>query len=158
MNKLRGTKKVLTKTVLGWREAIDLPELKIKSLPAKIDSGARTSSLHAEEIEFVKIAAENWVTFFVSIEKSGQLKRIKCKAKLIATKKIKSSTGHTEVRPIIWTQIKMGEHTFDTPITLTDRSEMGFKMLIGRNTLRPNYIVDCAKSFQLPKQKVVSVP
>ena len=141
----------ISKIVLGWREYVDLPQLKIPDIKAKIDTGARTSSLHAEGLRRELINNKEWIVFFVTVEKDGKIKRVNCKAPLLMTKKIKSSTGHAEVRPVILTQIKMGDQVFETPITLTDRSEMGFKMLIGRKTLKSKFIVDCAKSFQLKK-------
>lgn len=139
------------KIVLGWREIVHLPNLKIKDLPAKVDTGARTSSLHAEDISVVEKKSGKNVEFSVLVTKNGRTKKTKCRAKLVTQKKIRSSTGHAEVRPIIMTMIQMGDVLFETPITLTNREEMGFKMLIGRKTIKHGFMVDPAKSFQLKK-------
>lgn len=130
---------------IGWRELVDLPELGLRGIPAKIDTGARTSALHATILdEFVR-DGETFVRFAVDF--SGQKVRQVCEAVHIDWRGVTSSNGTTQLRRIIKTPLKIGGVRFRAEISLTDRSDMRFPMLIGRSSLRRRFVVDSGHSW-----------
>lgn len=131
--------------IVGWREKVDLPELGLKSVPAKIDSGARTSSLHAIIIDQFARDGENFVRFAVDF--GDQHVRQVCEAVHVDWRGITSSNGKTQRRMIIKTPLKIGALTFRAEISLADRSDMKFPMLIGRSSLRRRFVVDSGHSW-----------
>jgi hypothetical protein len=133
-------------TLIGWREFVALPELKLKNIKAKIDTGAKTSALHAEDIEYLTINNKKYVKFVYKTEE-GQRKKLK--ARFIEERTIKSSTGQTTLRPVVKVKIKMGLNEFDIELTLINRDLMGFKMLIGRDALNNKFVINPSKSFLL---------
>lgn len=133
-------------TLIGWREFVALPGLKLKNIKAKIDTGAKTSALHAEEIEYISINNKKYVKFVYKTEE-GQRKKLK--ARFIEERAIKSSTGQTTIRPVVKAKIKMGLNEFDIELTLINRDLMGFKMLIGRDALNHKFVINPSKSFLL---------
>lgn len=138
-------KPALLLPVIGWREHVSLPRLNIGPIVAKIDTGARTSSLHANEIHI----SGRRVRF--RIYEDGKWHSYQ--APLVGHKRVKSSNGISEIRAVIRATIAMGEHLFKTEITLTDRTDMGVPMLIGRSTIKGHFLVNPARSFLLKKQK-----
>ena len=140
--------------VVGWREAVDLPELGLHGVPAKIDSGARTSSLHATILEEFVRDGENFVRFAVDFDRP-RVRQI-CEAVHIDWRGITSSNGETQRRMIIKTPLTLGKVTFRAEISLADRSDMRFPMLIGRSALRRRFLVDSGHSWlQTPGMKPV---
>jgi hypothetical protein len=133
--------------VVGWREYVNLPVLKIPRIKAKVDTGARTSSLHAINIRYKEIDGRRWVFFKVHPHQKDNKTTIRCKAEVIKMKRIKSSNGISELRPIIRTPAKLLGKSFDIDISLTSRAEMGFRMLLGREALRNRFFVDVSKSY-----------
>jgi hypothetical protein len=133
-------------TLIGWREFVALPELKLKNIKAKIDTGAKTSALHAEDIEYLTFNNKKYVKFVYKTEE-GQRKKLK--ARFIEERTIKSSTGQTTLRPVVKVKIKMGLNEFDIELTLINRDLMGFKMLIGRDALNNKFVINPSKSFLL---------
>ncbi len=131
---------------IGWREYVSLPKLKLIDIKAKIDTGAKTSAIHAEEIEYCTINNKKYVKF-VFVEDGGKKHRLK--ALFIEERKIRSSTGQETIRPIIKVQIKMGLELFNVEVSLINRDLMGFKMLIGRDALKNNFLINPSKSFLL---------
>jgi|JI10StandDraft_1071094.scaffolds.fasta_scaffold84608_3 hypothetical protein len=140
------------KTLLGWREWVQLPNLTKFPIKAKIDTGARTSALHAHNIEIHKRLNHSWVTFELvpSIKMS---KPIHVKAQLIEHRNVKSSSGHMEPRPVIKTTVKMGSEEFEIELTLVNRSLMGYRMLIGRRALKRRFYINPSRSFLLDKKR-----
>ena len=130
---------------VGWRELVDLPELGLKGVPAKIDSGARTSSLHAIILEEFVRDGENFVRFAVDF--GPQHVRQVCEAVHVDWRGITSSNGETQRRMIVKTPMKIGSLTFRAEISLADRSDMKFPMLIGRSSLRRRFLVDSGHSW-----------
>ncbi len=139
--------------VIGWREWVSLPDLNIKKIKAKIDTGARTSSLHALDMHFYKRGKNKFVKFKVHPhQRSEQGKKI-CKTKVLEYRKVKSSNGQSELRPVILTSIQFLDEIWDVELTLTNRDEMGFRMLIGREGIRKKFLVDANKSFYGTKKR-----
>lgn len=131
--------------VVGWRELVHLPELGLHGVPAKIDTGARTSSLHGTVIDTFKRDGENYVRFAVDFPQHNV--RQVCEAVHIDWRGITSSNGETQRRMIIKTPLQIGDVTFRAEISLADRSDMKFPMLIGRSSLRRRFVVDSGHSW-----------
>ena len=128
---------------LGWREWVYFPFYDHFPIKAKIDTGARTSSLHATKIIVYKKGQEDRVKFRIHQSKDIlQLDR-----KLIKYKKITNSFGVSEIRPVIKIKIKLGSKAYFTEITLSKRNNMIYPMLIGRNSLRTVHVIHSHKSF-----------
>ncbi len=135
---------------VGWRETVSLPKFKLKDLRAKIDTGAKTSALHADKIEILHEGSKKVVRFlFITEEDKHQW--IKCP--LIEERYIKSSNGDKTLRPVVKTEIKMGKERFEIEVTLINRDLMGFKMLIGREALNGRFLINPAKHNLLNKTK-----
>ena len=132
--------------MIGWREYIDIPTMKLTDIKAKIDTGAKTSALHAENIEIVTIENKKYVKFIFT-DDSGHEKKVK--ARFIEERIIKSSTGQKTLRPVVKAKIKMGKEEFDIELTLINRDLMGFKMLIGRDALKHQFLINPSKSYLL---------
>ena len=133
---------------VGWRETVSLPAFKLLGIKAKIDTGAKTSALHAEEIEYLSYKGKKYVRFLFESE-DGKKKYIK--SRFIEEREIKSSTGQKTIRPVVKTKIRMGETEFEIEITLINRDLMGFKMLIGREALNGRFLINPARSHLLKK-------
>lgn len=144
-------KKVLP--VVGWRELVHLPELGLRGIPAKIDTGARTSSLHGVVLDEFERDGEKYVRFAVDFERP-HVRQI-CEAVHVDIRGITSSNGETQYRYVIKTPLKIGDIRFRAEISLADRSDMKFPMLIGRSSLRRRFVVDSGYSWlQTPEMKV----
>lgn len=130
---------------IGWRELVHLPELGLRDIPAKIDTGARTSSLHATILEEFERDGETYVRFAVDYPQQ-QVRQV-CEAVHIDWRGVTSSNGTTQLRRIIKTPLRIGGVRFRAEISLTDRSDMRFPMLIGRSSLRRRFVVDSGHSW-----------
>ena len=131
------------KDVVGWREMVALPELGLDQIPAKIDTGARTSSLHAEVLEEIEREDGRYVRF--AVDWDGV--RHEGVAVHVDVRGITSSNGETQKRYVIKTPLKIGDKQFKAEISLADRSDMAFPMLIGRTALRRRFLVDSGHSW-----------
>jgi len=139
--------------VVGWRELVHLPELGLHAVPAKIDTGARTSSLHGTVLEEFERDGERFVRFAVDF--AQQHVRQVCEAVHVDIRGITSSNGETQRRYVIKTPLKIGGVEFRAEISLADRRDMRFPMLIGRSSLRRRFVVDSGYSWlQTPEMKV----
>ena len=130
--------------IVGWRELVHLPELGLHGVPAKIDTGARTSSLHATVLDRFERGGEEYVRFAMDFE---QHVRQVCEAVHVDRRGITSSNGETQIRYVIKTPLKIGDLEFRAEISLADRSDMKFPMLIGRSALRRRFVVDSGHSW-----------
>jgi len=139
-------KKNAERQKIGWREWVALPELNIPKVKAKIDTGARTSSLHAFDLKPYTRDGVDYVSFQVAPVQRSSKRVVKCKAEVSDYRKVKSSNGMTEWRPVILTDLKLGDVVFEAEVTLTNRDEMGFRMLLGRQSLK-RYLIDPGKSY-----------
>ncbi|MEO1489095.1 MAG: RimK/LysX family protein [Pseudomonadota bacterium] len=129
--------------IVGWRELVALPDLGFSGVPAKIDTGARTSSLNAQVLEEFEREDGRYVRF--CIDWNGE--QHECEAVHVDVRGITSSNGETQRRYVIKTYMKIGEVQFKAEISLADRSEMTFPMLIGRSALRRRFVVDSGYSW-----------
>jgi hypothetical protein len=135
------------KPVVGWREWAVLPDLAISRIKAKIDTGARTSSLHAYDVAVMRRQGREYVRFKVHPLQRNQRKIVTCEAPLVEWRQVTDSGGKRTLRPVIETRIMLGAREVVAEVTLIARDELGFRMLIGRQALKRGWIVDPARSF-----------
>ncbi len=132
---------------MGWREWVVLPDLNIDWIKAKIDTGARTSSLHAEDVEVTREDGIDRVQFTVAPWQMSTLDSTRSTAELLEFRSVRSSSGEAEDRPVILTTVRIAGTEVLAELTLTRRDEMGFRMLIGREALRQRFAVDSGSSY-----------
>ncbi len=132
---------------IGWREWIALPELGIKHIKVKVDSGARSASLHAYDVETFLHAGEEFVRFKVHYLQHRDTKFVEATSRLVEHRLIKSSSGHESIRPVILTQMQFLGVNWTIEVTLADREQMGFRMLLGREAIRGRYLIDPDRSY-----------
>lgn len=133
--------------VIGWREWAALPDLGVRSIKAKIDTGARSASIHAFDIEHIKRRGQPIVRFTLHPTQRKAQPSITCEAQLLEYRTVRNPGGREERRPVITTPIQIGDHTFSIELTLARRDSMGFRMLIGRQAIRGRFVVDPGRSF-----------
>ena len=137
------------KLILGSEEWCSFPDLGIPIIKARVDSGAKTSALHAINIiPFVK-EGENWIKFDINPIQNNVKTVIHCEAKLIDKRIVKSSSGFREQRFVIQSDLKVGEHSWSIQMTLTNRDSMGFRMLLGREAMSGRVLVDPEQKYLL---------
>ncbi len=132
---------------LGWREWVALPELGIDAIKAKVDTGARTSSLHAFDLEEFRVGKKKMVRFKVHPEQRDTDRVVETEAPVCDWRRVKSSSGQSEMRPVILTAIEVLGVRWEAELTLTRRDEMGFRMLLGRQATRRRFVVDPGASY-----------
>jgi hypothetical protein len=137
--------------LLGWQESIHLPELGAGPIVAKIDTGARSAALHADDIRITGRGKRMKVRFKIQ-RRGSSSRRIECEMPLHDLRRIKSSNGHIELRAVISTPIEIGGHVLDAEITLTQRADMGAAMLIGRSSIKGLFLVDPSRTFLRSKR------
>lgn len=152
---LRLRRKLKEPCEIGWCELVSLPELGIKNIRAKIDSGAATSSLHAVKVKPFDRDGESWVAF--TIPKSPAFPAIRCEAKLLEKRLIKSSNGKSQERYVIETIMELGPLRWVGHMTLANRHSMAFPVLIGRRALKRGFLVNSAKRWALGQPATHSV-
>lgn len=133
--------------VIGWREWIALPELGIDRIKAKIDTGARTSALHAFDVRHVGEKDRQRVRFRVHPRQRDAVTIVECEAPLVGERTVRSSSGRATTRPVIRTEIRVGAWSFPIEVTLIRRDVMGFRMLLGRRAIRRRFLVHAGRSF-----------
>lgn len=133
---------------LGWREWVQLPELGVRRIKAKLDTGARTSALHAFGLrEFVRDGVE-MVRFEIHPVQRSAAAAVQAEATVVDRRAVRNSGGQQELRPVISTLVKVGDTEWPIELTLTRRDEMGFRMLLGRQALRGRALVDPGRSYR----------
>lgn len=148
---VKKAKKKVEKRLIGWREVASIPALGIKEIKIKIDTGARTSALHVTNLKFTRRGTTEFAEFIVHPKQRSATPKIQNRHKIFCYKTVKSSNGVSSKRPVIKTNIYLGEKKKEIEITLVDRDLMGFRMLLGRTAMNGDYIVDPSKSFLLSK-------
>jgi len=132
--------------VLGWNEWIALPALNVPRIKCKVDTGARTSALHAFYVEEFEENSVRRVRFGLHPDQAGTSKEIHCIADVIDKRNVTDSGGHTESRIVIQSSIVIGNLTWPIEITLTNRDTMRYRMLLGRAAIEDNFVVDAGAS------------
>lgn len=140
-------------TLIGWREWVALPRLGIQRIKAKIDTGARTSVLHAFKVESFSENGRSKVQFAIHPRQNNANLTVTCVADLVDVRWIRDSGGHSEQRYIIQTQLVLAGQSHSIEVSLTNRDDMRFRMLLGRKALAGHYIIDCAASYLSGKLK-----
>lgn len=135
---------------IGWREWVSLPQLGLPAVKAKTDTGARSSAIHAIDIRRVtRNGGQDWVEFTVQpIQRDVSINR-RCEAPLLDIRRVTDSGGHSANRFFIATELQMGSITRTIEITLSQRDDMLFRMLLGRTAMVPGILVDPSLSFTL---------
>lgn len=132
---------------IGWREWIGMPELGIDRIKVKVDTGARTSSLHAYDMEIYRRGKKKYVRFSLHPIQRNNKVSVPCRTALLEERQIRSSNGARELRPVIETTIEVAGKSWPIEVTLTSRDNMGFRMLLGREAIRRRCIVDAGRSY-----------
>ncbi|WP_460795570.1 ATP-dependent zinc protease family protein [Microbacterium sp. GXF0217] len=134
-------------TLTGWREWVSLPDAGVDWIKAKIDTGARTSSLHAYDVEEFQREGEDWVRFRVKPWQESQADATIVECPVHDRRRVRSSSGHQQDRIVVLLAIRLVDRLVVSEVTLSNRDEMGFRMLIGREALRRGFVIDPARSF-----------
>jgi len=138
---------------LGWREWVRLPDLGIDAIKVKVDTGARTSAIHAFELETLVEDGKERVAFSIHpIQKDGTTV-VKCVADVLERRVVTDSGGHKEERIVIATTLAIGKHVWPIEATLTARDNMQFRMLLGRTAIKGRAQVNPARSYLVGKRK-----
>ncbi|QTX03467.1 ATP-dependent zinc protease family protein [Agromyces archimandritae] len=131
-------------TVAGWREWVSLPDAGVPWIKAKLDTGARSSALHAFDIEE---AAGGRVRFSIHPWQDSDADAVELELPVLGRRSVRSSSGHVAERVVVRLSVVLLGRAVDAEVTLTNRDEMGFRMLIGREALRQGFLVDPGASF-----------
>ena len=131
--------------IIGWREKVSLPQLGVGTFSAKIDTGARSAALHATNIE----RDDHHVTFVLPLPK----RQHHCRLPLRGMRRVKSSNGQTETRAVVETDVKIGKIVLRMEVTLTDRTDMGVAMLLGRSSIGHGFLVHPTRTNILSARK-----
>jgi len=136
-------------TMLGWREWLSLPELGIESIKAKVDTGARSSALHAFELDTFEENGVARVRFSIHPYQHDSDTVRTCVVDILDERSVTDSGGHQELRPVISTPVMIGDIRRDIEITLTNRETMKFRMLLGRTAMAGMFTVNPGQSYLL---------
>ena len=153
---LKGTVQYMTTSnlpVIGWREWIELPDLGIQTTKAKVDTGARSSSLHAYDLHPFERDDDTGVRFSICPIQRKNTRVVEAEAKVLEFRSVRSSSGKASMRPVIVTRICLLSVSWQVELTLANRDQMGFRMLLGREAFRRRFVVDAGTSYYGGKPK-----
>ncbi len=134
--------KPTSKKVIGSEEWCSFPELGVPAIKARVDSGAKTSSIHAFNIQPFRRGKQSWVSFEIHPIQNNRRTVIRCERPIVDKRVVKSSSGLSETRYVVCATIKLGDDLWDIELTLANRDSMGFRMLLGREAMQDRLIVD----------------
>ena len=135
------------KIKIGWREWAQLPDLGLPAVKFKTDTGARTSALHATDIDYFQRDSRDWVRFNTQPVQHQPNFFVACEALLLERRVVTNSGGQQETRPVIKTRLVVGDKTWQIKLTLTNRERMKFRMLLGRRAMTHRCLVDPSASY-----------
>ncbi len=138
-------------TLAGWREWVSLPGIDVPWIKAKLDTGARTSAIHAFDLEELEKDGHRWVKFGVHPWQDSDDDVVEAELPVVDVREVRSSSGHTEERLVVPMTITLLERRIDAEVTLSRRDELGFRMLVGREALRQGFAVDPGHSYLGPR-------
>ncbi len=144
--------------MIGWREWVRLPDLGVDAVKAKVDTGARTSSLHAFSLKEFDRDGAPWVRFVIHPEQKRSQPAIPVELPLVERRLVRNSGGREELRPVVLTTIEIGDARWPIEITLTRRDSMGFRMLLGRQAIRGRFTVDPGASYRAGRRPPRATP
>lgn len=139
--------------VIGWREWAGLPDFGIQWIKVKVDTGARSSSLHAFDLRTFRRGGAAWVRFQIHPVQRKSTKSVEVEAKVLEHRSVRSSSGKASLRPVIVTPVRLYGTEWPIELTLASRDEMGFRMLLGREAIRGHFLVDSGNSYYSGKPK-----
>lgn len=138
--------------VIGWREWLSFPDLGIDRIKAKVDTGARTSAIHAFDIHEFERDGQSFVEFLVHPAQRRKSPEIRCCAPVHEKRVITSSNGARSERFIIETRLGIGAHSWPIELSLAKRDQLGFRILLGRQAVRGKCIIDAGSSYKIGKR------
>ena len=141
-----------TKPIVGWREWVELPALLDVPVKAKVDTGARTSALHAFSLRLTEAGGTTTAHFQIHPTQRSIRGSVEVSCEVLGFRQIRSSNGRTENRPVIRTTALLGAVRWPIEVTLTSRDAMGFRMLLGRSALKGRFLVDPGRSYLQSKR------
>jgi hypothetical protein len=134
-------------TLAGWREWVSLPSAGVPWIKAKLDTGARTSAIHAFDLEQVERDGASWVTFVIHPWQRSADDPVRVELPVQERREVRSSSGHVEQRYVVSMDLSLVGREVTAEVTLSNRDEMGFRMLVGREALRQGFVVDPSRSY-----------
>lgn len=142
-----GTPESPTATPVGWREWVALPNVPVEWIKAKLDTGARSSAIHAFDLTEMDRGGELWVRYAVHPWQGSDADSVVVESRVIDRREVRSSSGHAEERLVVPMAVTLGEHAITVEMTLSRRDEMGFRLLLGREALRQGFLIDPSRSY-----------
>ena len=131
----------------GWREWVRLPGIGVEWIKVKLDTGARSSAIHAFDIREFTREGEPWVRFSIHPWQRSREDSVEVELPIHDRRRVRSSTGHVQERYVVLIDVTLLDRTVTAEVTLTSRDQMGFRMLIGREALRQGYLIDSRRSY-----------
>jgi len=133
--------------VAGWREWVSLPDLGVAWMKAKLDTGARSSAIHAFDQHSFDRDGREWVRFSIHPWQRSTEDAVQVELPVHARRTVRSSTGHEQERPVVLMDVRLVDRVLTAEVSLSSRDEMGFRMLIGREALRQGFLIDSGRSY-----------
>ncbi|HMM97157.1 RimK/LysX family protein [Phycicoccus sp.] len=134
-------------TLAGWREWVSLPALGVPWVKAKLDTGARSSAVHAFDLEDLERDGRRWARFSIHPWQRSSADAVQCECPVLDVRGVRSSSGHAEERLVVAMDLVLMGREVAAEVTLARRDEMGFRMLVGREALRQGFAVDPGRSY-----------
>ena len=152
--KLTRAPKAAPKPTIGWREWVTFPQLGIDHIKAKIDTGARTSALHAWNIQPFERDGEQWVQFQLHPNQRDNRTVVSCAARVTDRREVRNTGGKQEMRYVITTGVTLGNVSWPIEVTLTNRDKMGFRLLLGRSAVKNRFLINAGSSYKSQRTQI----